>query len=356
MAADLLGKLYRNSKIGDDINPDKCYTLGQHDAMQDARNTEFRFDRWKYDKCYLEHGSTAFFKRHSYAAPKDKCCISGLHEQDGSTCNPNFKDPNEGFCDSEFEDHCSKGDNMFTNERCKRWGNNGNPKSDNAKRVYNNVCGATRFDSVNSIGNKECENWCSRNTQECKTKFINICQGEELKKPYCQAKLRELGGNDDIVNDFCKINPEYEFCNCYNALQVDLSNEPAEIQAALSRPECTVEGCASGLGYKYSNMRDNKNNPCPTSINICRNEIINLNNKGISITDGVVQSCTIDSEITQNISPSSIEYIFESIGLGNAGPILQIFIIFLTLIFVALSIGAGSSLIANRNSQINKIS
>jgi hypothetical protein len=234
-------------------------------------------------------GTIPQYKRTSYTAPVDECCIKQAKTIGNKTCDPKYKDGYlSGNCDNTFSNYCAnKGSGALTDDKCKAWLNRAGSGGDS---VLNNVCVG------NALTDDICQNWCLRNPEKCSTNFASYCSDPDMfgDGSYCRVKSRDLGFEvDEAVRTFCVNNPEDEYCACYSALN-DVESPAAKkdptLKAILARPECYITKCSSGLAYQTKNMRNNlKTQGCP-NVNICQNTVNALGNSSTELKN-ITQKC-----------------------------------------------------------------
>ncbi len=276
-------------------------------------------------------GTIPQYKRTSYTAPAEECCIRQEKVIGGKTCDPKYRD---GYlsnnCNEIFASYCSKkGLNALTDDKCKSWLNRVGSSGDH---VLNNICVG------NNLTNSACQNWCSRNPDKCATNFYLYCSSPDMfnEGSFCRVKSLESGFEvDEAVRSFCVNHPDDEYCACYNTLNTSGSTavkKDPTLQAILARPECYMTKCSSGLAYQTKNMRNNlKVQGCP-NVNVCQNTINALGNTSTklkNITQNCDQSQGEKAGSISTVNTSSIPEIFK----GN-----NIFFVFL-IVFVAMLFG-----------------
>ncbi len=247
-------------------------------------------------------GTIPQYKRTSYSAPIDDCCLQQVKTINNKTCDPKYKD---GYltdnCNSTLSNYCSKkGSSALSDEKCKLWLNRVGTTGD---IVLNNVCVG------DSLTSDICQNWCARNPINCATNFKDYCKtGSMLEKgSYCRTKSLEPGFEiDEPVGNFCAEHPNDEYCACYKAIN-DSTSEAAKkdpvIRSILARPECYVTTCASGLAYQTKNMRNNlKTQGCP-NVNVCQNTLNSLGNTSSNLNN-ITQRC--DQSQTESLQPNEV--------------------------------------------------
>src|SRR6476661_1605727 len=239
--------------------------------------------------CASGGGGIPYYKRVGYLAPKDQCCLNpGAKEINGKTCDPKYRGGAESAeCAYIYQINCNDKDKIF-GDTCKAFCNSG--RDSKCNNILNNLCTG----DILSSGNETCTNWCDKNPELCKTRIRSYCQGNNLDKRYCKDKLIDMGYSDTPVNEWCASHVDDPFCACYKALHDSGSTVDPTAKAVLSRPECYVSECASGLGYKYTNMR--QGNVCPPA-NVCVNKIAVAGNEYANLQN-VKQECNQEMKIS----------------------------------------------------------
>jgi hypothetical protein len=212
--------------------------------------------------CASAGGGYPFYQRNSYSANKTQCCMSGSTTVGGLTCDPSYN-------------------TMAASTAC------------------NDVFTETCTGALLSTDDPNCTTWCENNPAECDTLIQDFCTGSNLSLSYCQTKLQSIGGADTNVEAYCVSNPNDPFCSCINAVNASVTQTDSLTKEVLSRPECYVTQCASGAGYKTTNMRTSGD--CPP-VNVCVNTMNVVGDVSTNLT-GITQNC--DQTITQAAQSSS---------------------------------------------------
>jgi hypothetical protein len=251
-------------------------------------------------QCASVGGGIPYYKRVSYLAPKKQCCTGGGVTTIGDkTCHPDYlAGPNSTSCDDIFSAKC---------------------------------------DTIEGVMTDQCKTWCSRNSSKCDSKIREYCSlPGNLDNQVCKDKAVKIGDMDYAVDTWCASHPDDRFCSCYKAINTQVP-EGSDIKRALSRPECYVTECSSGMGYKYTNMRDGKS--CPT-VEICDNSIT-VGSATSSVFKNITQTCNQSigddtKSATNTLPPTTLsKFLTDPVGTTKdafTGPNAQYFIIFIVLI------------------------
>jgi hypothetical protein len=149
---------------------------------------------------------------------------------------------------------------------------------------------------------------------------------------FCNTKAVQFGDMDNVVREFCASHPDSEFCSCFTALNNSITVRDPTLKAILSRPECYVTKCASGDGYKTTNMR--QSGQCPP-VNVCQNTLNSIGNTSTELT-GVTQSC--DQQQQSQTSQTSQTPVSTPVSTPVKTSLSQnifYFILFIVALFVA---------------------
>ncbi|MGL5935116.1 MAG: hypothetical protein ACRCZI_05790 [Cetobacterium sp.] len=241
-------------------------------------------------------GRIPHYRRKGYTAPKDDCCFEpGVKTIGNKTCDPKFrKGPYSADCEDVYLNKCNNANEIFKTN-CNDFCDNG--RSDKCKNMLNYHCTG----KILSDGNATCSNWCDKNPELCNTRIREYCVGSNLDKQYCKDKLVKIGYSDDSVNQWCMTHANDPFCACFNALIDSEKIEDKEVKKVLARPECYVAACASGGGYRYTNMRDGES--CPP-VNVCVNKIIVAGNTYTNL-ENIKQECDQTIGVNNTINPTN---------------------------------------------------
>lgn len=228
-------------------------------------------------------GTIPQYKRVSYNADPGQCCLgNGVNTVGNQTCDPKYRtgvySPD---CNDYYTNYCRIGDEIFTNPKCIQWSK---IQQTDADSILNEKCVGDHLKT------DICTKWCLRNPSTCKANTRSYCQSDKFENldNWCVTKAIEFGGMDYAVQQFCASHADVEFCSCYKASSDSGAAKDPTLKAILARPECYITKCASGGGYKNTNMRSS--GACP-SVNVCQNT---LNAFGNTTTDlqNITQSCT----------------------------------------------------------------
>lgn len=254
-----------------------------------------------WGNCVSGGGGHPNYKRAAYKAPQNDCCLSGKTTIGDYTCDPKYRD---------------------------------GAASNACSTIFNTKCNGS------ALSGADCKTWCTKNNNLCKPRIQQFCNiDNNMSSQFCKDNAKTLGGMDVGVNNWCKGNPDDNFCACYKAAYGG-SNELVDpaVKALLARPECYVTTCASGSGYKYDNMRTS--GPCPP-VNYCKNSIVLANNTSLAVS-GVTQNCD------QSISTAGETYANDETSKSDITLLdkfktffdtNKIFIIFVSILLVILGLG-----------------
>lgn len=156
-------------------------------------------------------GRRGVYKRKRYLAKELDCCISGLPEIMGKTCDPTFQ--TKETCEPLLRDLCTHNNSdIFDKDVCKKWCNDMPQQCETFKL---SVCNNPDPSNVN-----ECLNFCMNNMGKC----------------------------DRFMNSYCEKNPTDQRCSCYNSTQ-------------LYNPLCVDKKCIDS-GYQSLSMLSSRGDAC----------------------------------------------------------------------------------------------
>ncbi len=113
-------------------------------------------------------GQGGLYRRKSYLANPEECCLTGKSMIGNVTCDPKYRDNRSTSCFPLMRDFCLKDDHIFTSEICKTW-------CSDHKDVCDDVL--LRRCSVSDLNSsKECLDLCMKNMGKCDTAMDNFCQ------------------------------------------------------------------------------------------------------------------------------------------------------------------------------------
>lgn len=277
-----------------------------------------------------------------YTAKDSDCCLSNNTVFGEKTCHPDTRQGNRNSnerCNIPLENYCKVGSRIFTDDKCKEWKRNGTSTGKSKAGILEEIfCSENVKDGKCEIWGNEAGNLTKRNQH-----LRSFCSNtNNLKTPFCQDKMKKIGGVDSLVSGFCRSNPDSPFCACSVSAQPPLpANADRDLAQVVSRPDCYNTTCITN-GYLFENQ-DPSN--CPNLL-ICKNT---LTAAGIddSTLQNIDQSCQQDADVSSPAGrPSTTTEKKDGNFLDSLSDAQFNFLMFFILILVASIIGiAVSSLI-----------
>lgn len=309
-----------------------AYCFG--DAFQNTgrERVKCRWNKEKYE--------TSGYKEVDKVLP---CCLGNKDGRTDAECHPDYCSGN-ATCNDWFKNtYCNSGDNIF-GTNCSAWAGANRTDSDG---ILNSKCVGSKLNTT------PCLSWCQRNSAQCAANFKAYCKtpGQFSPGSYCATQSLVPGFEiDTVAQSFCAEHLNDDFCACFKAIKESDSaaaNADPDLKKLLSRPECYITRCSSGLGYQTANMRNNLQGAGCPAVQVCKNTLNALGNTSTGL-ENISQNCTQTSTTTTNTgipststptAPSTpsgnpVQTLFDKLGYGNLPQNKQYFIIFVFLAFI----------------------
>lgn len=157
--------------------------------------------------------------------------------------------------------------------------------------MNNSACDATLTaycTGENSMYNQTCQNWGAVRPELLRLRKAAYC-AQNLGKSECRTffdQNPDLG--DNVVSQYCQLNPDDEWCSCYNS--------PVSKKIGLTNPPCYDSKCQR-TGYKSSGMRGT----CPDVVD-CSVQA-EFNNAGVMVDTNlsIQQNCAAAQQNTNSV-------------------------------------------------------
>lgn len=225
-------------------------------------------------------GRRGVYTRKRYLAKELDCCISGLHEINGQSCNPSLQ--NKENCELLLRKLCTQNEtDIFDKDVCKRW--------------------------------------CDDNTKHCKSLKVSLCNRLDPSnvKECLNFCMSNMGKCDKFMEGYCKMYHTDKRCSCYNSTQ-------------LYNPICVDKNCIDN-GYQSTSMLSSRGDAC--KIIDCRAKLDIQSEGKVDMKDIVINT---DCGSNHNVSSRS-SYHFPWVKLCCYIVIVVVFI--LLIVYFLSSIG-----------------